>query len=369
MSDVQVRARHRGFSLVELLVAMVIALVVMAGVVNSFLASKDAFRFNEELAFIQENGRYAVELLSRNIREAGYFGCDNRNAIVVNSVDSDLDQFLGLTGVLGFEGGVDTFPAQFDDAWGNTDAIIIRRGDTDNSFPVDSHDVNFAQFSIVGAHNYDPGTIFIVSDSDCRHQGIFAMSGPDSSGADSIVVHNAGGGLSPSNCTKSIKGSGSGDSNGNGYFDCGDGCGANSCAWSLSEPYGKDALLMAMKADAFFVAASSVDPQLPALYSESLGNAGVITRNELVSGVEDFQITYGIDSDGNGEADRYFDADEVTAANGWASVVAVRIEMVLRSRNPILPENEGRTLLGVAYNDRFLRQVVTSTIRIRNYYG
>ncbi|HSB96630.1 MAG TPA: prepilin-type N-terminal cleavage/methylation domain-containing protein, partial [Spongiibacteraceae bacterium] len=72
--------RARGFSLIELMVAMVIALIVLAGVLSSFLASKQAYLYNQEVAFIQENARYAAAYLSADIREAGNFGCSNDSA-------------------------------------------------------------------------------------------------------------------------------------------------------------------------------------------------------------------------------------------------------------------------------------------------
>lgn len=61
----------RGFSLVELMIAIVLGLVVMGGVISIFVANRQAFRVSENMAHVQENARVAFELLARDLREAG----------------------------------------------------------------------------------------------------------------------------------------------------------------------------------------------------------------------------------------------------------------------------------------------------------
>ena len=70
----ELRVRDRGLSLVELMVAMVISLVLLAGVMQIYLYSKKNYLIQDSLARLQENGRYAMDLLSRDLRLAGYFG-------------------------------------------------------------------------------------------------------------------------------------------------------------------------------------------------------------------------------------------------------------------------------------------------------
>lgn len=69
-----------GLSLIEMMVAMVVGLVLMLGVVQVFLASRVASRLAEGNARAQENGRFALEFLQRDIRMAGHFGCVNDQA-------------------------------------------------------------------------------------------------------------------------------------------------------------------------------------------------------------------------------------------------------------------------------------------------
>jgi len=69
-----------GMSLVELMIAMVIGLIVMLGVVQVFSASREAYRLSEGLARVQENSRFAMDSLQRDLRMAGHFGCINDQA-------------------------------------------------------------------------------------------------------------------------------------------------------------------------------------------------------------------------------------------------------------------------------------------------
>jgi type IV pilus assembly protein PilW len=63
--------RCRGFSLVELMVALVITLILLAGIGQIFLSSKKSYTLQDSLSRMQENGRYAMDTLSQDLRRAG----------------------------------------------------------------------------------------------------------------------------------------------------------------------------------------------------------------------------------------------------------------------------------------------------------
>jgi type IV pilus assembly protein PilW len=71
-SAVNHNTRQRGFSLVEILVALTISMLLLGGVLQIFLSSKQAYRVQDSLSRVQENGRFAVDYLGRYIRLAGY---------------------------------------------------------------------------------------------------------------------------------------------------------------------------------------------------------------------------------------------------------------------------------------------------------
>ena len=61
-----------GFSLVELLVAMAITAVVMAAVFKIYTTQQDSYVLQEQVAEMQQNGRTAKYVMTREIRMAGY---------------------------------------------------------------------------------------------------------------------------------------------------------------------------------------------------------------------------------------------------------------------------------------------------------
>jgi len=66
------RKRQGGLSLIELMIALVLGLVVVSAVFNTFLGSSRSARFSQGLQELQENGRYGITTLQRAIRLAGY---------------------------------------------------------------------------------------------------------------------------------------------------------------------------------------------------------------------------------------------------------------------------------------------------------
>jgi type IV pilus assembly protein PilW len=69
---VTIMKRQRGISLVEIMIALVLSLFLSAGVIQVYLASKQSYRAQEGYSRLQENGRYALETMTRFIRLAGY---------------------------------------------------------------------------------------------------------------------------------------------------------------------------------------------------------------------------------------------------------------------------------------------------------
>lgn len=66
--------RHQqGLTLVEILVALMISTFLIAGVIQLFIGSKQTYRSYDALSRIQENGRFVLEAMARDIRMAGYY--------------------------------------------------------------------------------------------------------------------------------------------------------------------------------------------------------------------------------------------------------------------------------------------------------
>ena len=72
----------QGFTLVELMIALVLGLVLLGGVIGVFLSNQTTNRVNNELASLQSSARLAFQLMSQDIRSAGFAGCNNSVRVV-----------------------------------------------------------------------------------------------------------------------------------------------------------------------------------------------------------------------------------------------------------------------------------------------
>lgn len=70
-----------GFSLVELMIAMVLGLIVIGAAFAVFMSNQNTFRANEGLNRMQESARVAFEMMSRDIRAAGGSACSNASVV------------------------------------------------------------------------------------------------------------------------------------------------------------------------------------------------------------------------------------------------------------------------------------------------
>jgi len=67
-----VREREQGFSLIELMVAMVVTLIISGAVFQLVTAGNSAFRREPAMADRQQNIRMALDLISQDVYKAGY---------------------------------------------------------------------------------------------------------------------------------------------------------------------------------------------------------------------------------------------------------------------------------------------------------
>lgn len=68
---------NQGFSLIELMVAMVLGLMLSAGIFTVFSGNRQSSDLTTTMADMQENARFALNQLSSDIRMAGFQGCND----------------------------------------------------------------------------------------------------------------------------------------------------------------------------------------------------------------------------------------------------------------------------------------------------
>ena len=71
------RRRAGGMTLVEVAIAMALTLLVISGVGYAYLHQRSVMRHHEDLMLIQGGARLALEEIGRDIRQAGYIGCNS----------------------------------------------------------------------------------------------------------------------------------------------------------------------------------------------------------------------------------------------------------------------------------------------------
>ena len=95
----------RGFSLIELMIAMIIGLVIGAALIQLFIASRVTYSVSDGLARAQESARFALEIVNRDIRMAGAQPlCGNREVDIRSHITTaDLAAFFTTDPVVGWE--------------------------------------------------------------------------------------------------------------------------------------------------------------------------------------------------------------------------------------------------------------------------
>jgi type IV pilus assembly protein PilW len=84
-----------GFSLVELLIALAVGLIVLAAIYGVFTLQNKKLKIQEQIAEMQQNARVAMDMMTREIRMAGYDPIGSAGAGIIsapaNSVNFTMD--------------------------------------------------------------------------------------------------------------------------------------------------------------------------------------------------------------------------------------------------------------------------------------
>ncbi|MAT65871.1 MAG: pilus assembly protein PilW [Gammaproteobacteria bacterium] len=330
------RARQRGITLVELMVALTVSLILLAGVLQIFQANRQSYRVQEGLSRMQENGRFAIEFLAHDIRMADFWGCANGIGKITNNLNSGAASgFIdfGTGGIDGTEGG----------GLNGSDSLVLRGGfGTGISLDPPFGPQASATLQAPG-NDLQQGDIVLVS--DCSAGDIFQVSNANPQNASGSIVHNTGSGT-PGNSNVSNPG-----------------C-PGSNAHCLSKVYGADATLFKAREITYSIQVGASGE--PALFRTIASGTSSGTQ-ELVDGIEELQVRYGEDSDGDGSANYYVNANNV---NDMQDVVSIRLAVVARSYTDNLTGGTAQkyTIFGNSNTpgDNRLRQVYTATIGVRN---
>ena len=332
------RTRMQGLTLVELMVSMLLGLVVIGGAVSLTLANRQSYRTNEGLSQVQESARTALELLARDLRQAGLGGCGNDGRIgnVLNGGGGTW--YASGEGFVGFEGD-EVNSVAFGTARGervdDTDAFQLQ-GVQGIGVSVDDHNVIAAGLKLTETTlGIAPGDILVVCDFD--HATIFQVTNYNSSNVE--LIHNSGSaGYSPGNCSKGL-----------GYpTDCSS-VNGNGYQFQRNSQVGRYSAL-----DWYIGQSGRTVDSSRSLFRNRLGAGGVLFREEIFAGVTDMQLSYRRDDD-----DVFVDAVPAWGTPEWAEVNAVRVVLTVES-------GDARISTDNTVNAGRLQKVFTQVVTLRN---
>ena len=328
--------------MVELMVALVITLILLAGIGQIFLSSKKSFVIQNNLSRIQENGRYAMDVLVSDLRRAGYWGGN-----------ADLTT---IGGSLGTNMGEDEACTNASNWTRMLDRSIYGMDFTGTEKPSGN---NYSCIDDAGATGYVRGDMMLVRYAHPSAVGSITKPLPCTAGTTIAACYPNEYFLRSSLFRgRLFKGSESEDA-----------------ANTLVAPAIRTAELVAR---AYYIGASSNpsacpdDGAVPSLYRIALDGGG-FNAEEVAYGVDNLQIKYGIDSSGDGVVNRYFDADNIAAAD-WTNVVAARVWLLVRAEcpetgytndNTYVMGDENYTPADTAGRG-YRRKLYTSTVNLRN---
>ncbi len=346
-----------GLSLVEIMVAMVISLFLLGGIVQVYMGNRAAYSFSDASSRIQENGRFALDAMATDLRVAGFWGC----VPLQDDVDGDglEDDNRGIIQNHLNEASGNYSPARHDflnqpsltatvnDGLNGSDSLTVfgaRPGQT----ALTGNLVSPGDAAIqVGANSFfNAGDIILIT--NCFTADIFEATAvsadgttishttdapADTPGNVNLPENNCGG--APSHCLM--------DRNDRPYTP------TNAAAFALQN------ITYSVQANA------NGEPSL----WRSVNN----NNQELIEGVEQMQVLFGVDTDADGTPNQYLPSDVVVNLN---QVTAVRVWLVVRSNEDnVTEENQAYSVNGQNFvaPDFRMRQVFSATIALRNKTG
>lgn len=332
------RSGSAGFSLVELMVSITLGLLLLAGI-STLLVHNSSARNELEKSMRQlENGRYAVELLSKDIHHAGYYGeyaspgagpsslpnpCATDTTSLATALPLPIQGYDALSHPL--PSPLSTCLADANHLAG-TDILVVRRAQTGDETDVSSavaNQIYIQSNSTSAVIGSGQDAAFNLTKLKVDDHGIYETAELHPYYVYIYFISPCDVPASGTNCT------GSADDNG------------------------------------------SPIPTLKRLELPTDGS-GTMKIVPLVEGIENMQLDYGIDSDGDGTPDSF---TATPATTDWANVTAIRVNLLARNTESSTgPVDAKQYNLGLAgnvgpMNDQYRRHVYSALVRAVNPSG
>jgi type IV pilus assembly protein PilW len=314
---------NRGFTLIEMMIAITIGLMILAALSTVAFNSARSTRANDRTSELQTSGRYGLDVLRRDLQHAGQTGITPPAGLAQAKVDG----FFNIaSGVAATNDCATNFALKLEEP--------ITGSNDSNGYTTCIPNTSYLRGDIIVVRYADMATAYPAASSavpaDIANGEIYFRSTYTSSGLFKK------GGTAPT---------------------------------IVGAPM-QDQL---MKTYVYYVSPNTAGSDgIPALYRMAL-NGGAMSAELVVTGIENLQAQYGV-VNATGDT-QYKNANSVTAAE-WPMVRSVRVWLLARNSQQDTGEAYSNTtsyVMGdttytpvVGTNDKFRRQLYTSTIQLRN---
>lgn len=336
--------RQSGFSLVELMVGMVLGLMLIAGAVSIYLASKRSYLEVEQVGALTESARFAEQIVGESLRHLGFLGELPANKISV-------DAALAATSITGDCNTPTSAKAKAYDLSRLAYAATVDSSNNALGCITDGmEDTDVLVIKRVVARPYTAGPR-VRDPNDPPGATIDTPSTLDA-GRTYVMTNNVTGILFEGSTPPSITSGGEVP---------------GGSAWEYqyevfyirdTDPLStEDTPYLSRRVLAYNTSTSSMEFQ----------------TEDLAEGVENMQLLFGYDSDGDGEADTYDDPPGPGSA-AWDDVVSIEVFMLIRSATSDAQYTDTKTYqmggdpndpVG-PLNDNYRRLISHASVSLRN---
>jgi prepilin-type N-terminal cleavage/methylation domain-containing protein len=307
--------QQQGFSLIEMMLAMLIGIIIMGGILSVYNNTREAQRVSDDQMHLVSDARFAIETIAYDLRHAGVFGGTNlastikchkgdpncSTALATAAGDCETRWYLDITVPIFASEAINPYSTcAITSHLGNTDLLVVRYADSN---PIDT--ASLVSSTAYVRSNYQAGELFIGTTPPVIPDDTSALTN------NHLLVSRA-------------------------YYV------------SDFTDYAGDGLPSLRRVD--LIAGPAVQDQL------------------ILPGVENLQIQFGIDTDKDRVVDQYVNADQVP---DWTKVYSARVWVLVRSQHTdkTVDTSETFTIAGnsVSFgNDGYRRLLISSVINLRN---
>lgn len=351
--------KQHGFSLIELMIAMLIGILMLLAATGLFINNNRIYNEQNEMGRLQENARFAIDLLTNDIRMAGYAGCVDDLAAFTNTT-------VGAATITKLHNSTHAIEGINDKTAGDT---WLPSGSTEEVTKIKNSPTTTVGTDAITLRYLEPIpnqlTFTIGSTMNTAANTAIPVTCSAASACTSFITANEN--MAISDCAA-------------GDIFVATGATANTITHvgTFSRGYDDSAQISRYVTTRYYIGTAANTNQtgdaILALYRYT-SVAGAATTQELLEGVERMEILYGVDTNDDGVPNSYLAAGAVglTTTAHWGNVTSVKIVLLLRTLDEnVNIDRDIRTyslLDAAAYNpadERLRRRTYTTTVQIRN---